>query len=1172
MWSEEQQQAIRARRTNLLVSAAAGAGKTAVLVERILHLVIADQVDIDAVLVVTFTNAAASELKTRLHQALLRGGDQNLLERQVKRLHLASICTIHAFGMEVIKQYYYFLDLDPNFKVMDEVEADLLQQEVMNEMMESWYEAEDGDFIQLALSLGESRGDQKLARLLLRLYHFTQTQAFPEQWLTQKLQSFQFGALTDTLWAEEAKRQAFVFLEGVADYFREARTRAAVDPDLTAYLPALDEDLACVETLRQAAEESWPAYCLGLQTVTFSTLPRSRKNADAALRKQVQDLRNKGKALLKEAAEQFSRSTEEVETDIRACAGPMTALGRCVTAFMRSYRQKKLERRRLDFDDLEHLALELLQRPDIAQEYRRRFQYIFVDEYQDSNAVQEAILNLIRREDNMFLVGDMKQSIYRFRAADPDLCLDKLTRYVPYADTENAVNQVIYLNRNYRSSKSVVAGVNYLFHHLMSLQLGDVAYDWRSRLYHADSAEEGEAVEWLLLRGSEEGEGVEHPAEELTDQQGEALLVAKRIQLLLQQDMWDEVLQTKRKIRCRDIVVLLRSVAGRSDIWADILHKQGIPVYHERGPVFLDTAEIRLFLDLLRLLDNRRQDIPFLAVMRSVIGGFSAEDLAAVRLASPRGSFYEAQLAYAQREDDLAARLRDFNQMLASWQRQVYMMPLEDFIWYLYQETGYDYYAAALPGGERREAHVRLLLQQARQFRMNAGVCVLTEFIRYVEQMQSIRPAGGSSKEAVAETEDVVRIMSVHKSKGLEFPVVIVAGLGRRFNLRDTQADVLMHKDLGLGGCYYDHRRRSVRVTLPQLLIRQKIRQEQLAEEMRIFYVACTRAKQKLILSGSVKSLSRSLQRWQLPLNPFHLSQVSSCLDWVGSVLIRHPDVDWADMEPLETRFDSRWLVQAHTLSELEYQDLDPAAYRVHARLDAWLQAPYAAVPCLAVERLNWRYPHEAAAKLPSKVTVTQLQNRQVFEHVLSGQNYVLEPPLFLQGKLAVNPLERGSVMHLVLKWIRVQEADTPAQVERQVLAMRERDILTAEEVKLVNCYQIARFFQSELGRRMRQSAQLFRETPFNLQLPACQAIASYPDARDTILVQGVIDVFFAEPEGWVLVDYKTDYVPDQDYAAVRTRYRGQVDLYAQALAALQPNPVKAKYLYLLQHQAIIEV
>jgi ATP-dependent helicase/nuclease subunit A len=1204
IWTAEQQEAIRARGSNLLVAAAAGAGKTTVLVERILTLVLEEGADIDSLLVVTFTKAAAGELRERLHQAFLNklgepGADQERIQRQLKRLHWAQISTINAFGMDVLKKYYYFLELDPNFHILEETERDSLQQEILDELLEEnyerYYDQPDAAFTQLADAISETRGDERLKQLILNLYQFARTQPDPADWLERCLREFQTPDLEQTIWGREALRQAGSSLAGAGDYWRQALELAESAADLAGYLPLLTAELEQIAGFLSALAGGWDSLAAALETLQFKRLPSAPKGSDPFTRGRVKDLRDAGKKVVQDLMQTFALPAQAWLQDLPAVYIPMRVLADLTLDFMERFRTKKLAERGLDFSDQEHLALELLRREEVAQEYRNKFAHIFIDEYQDSNALQEAIIFALKREDNVFLVGDMKQSIYRFRSADPDLFQYKLNHY---AAQSGKIDRKIFLNCNYRSDVTVIGGVNYLFNKLMSRALGDIDYDEDARLHSPETARSGEPVELLLLADEAGGMDGETPAEyperlsseeaPLAAAEAEALMVAQRIQLLLTQDIFDENTKRRRAVRYQDIAVLMRSPRGQLDTWLDIFRRQGIPVYSDRGASLPEAMEISLLVDLLRLLDNRRQDIPCLSVLRSLLGGFTEEELATVRRAFPEGSFYEAQLAYAaekqaddstpdaaaekndavEQDEALAARLRDFNRCLERWQQQARQTPLEEFIWQLYRESNYDYYMAALPGGAEREINIQLLLKQARQFRTTAPSADIAAFIRHLDQLKNSKVGAGTGSPGEG---DVVRLMSIHKSKGLEFPVVIVAGLGRKFNLRDAGADVLLHKDLGLGPRYYDHAQREIRPTLARMVMSQKMKAEQLSEEMRLLYVACTRAQQRLILSGRIADLDRSRNRWALPLSVTQLLRARTFLDWVGPVVMRHPDCAWGtagDFLPEADLFGSRWSTSVYTPGDLRYTHREPELSPTPQRLAAWLAALPDDSASAAVERMNWVYPQEASTRLPSKMTVTQLQNLQTAKHQPPDQAYPLTAPAFSGTKPAGDPMERGSVTHFILKHLELNQVSSAEAIARQVQELQAREMLTAEEAALIDLSLIADFFFSEMGLRMRQSRQVFRETPFNLQLPA--PLAEYPDPAENILLQGVIDVFFAEPGGWVLLDYKTDYVPEGDYVNFAERYRAQIELYVRALSALQSQPVKAAYIYLLRHRAAV--
>jgi len=939
----------------------------------------------------------------------------------------------------------------------------------------------------------------------------------------------------------------------------------------------------------------------------------------------VQDLRNQAKKLVQDLQKEYlARPPAELVADLQEMAPAMSCLCALVIEFSEHYLQRKVEQNILDFDDLEHFALSLLGKKTekgwiptaLAETLRQRFEEVLVDEYQDINAVQETVLTLVSRDKteipNLFMVGDVKQSIYGFRLAEPGLFLEKYQRY---PQEEGKTARKIELAKNFRSRRNIVAGVNFIFRQLLGGRLGGITYDGKNELVFGASwteaaeeipeeyplevhlveakvkekekvAEEKAKDEGNRFLESEAGVSWTEVEEDLSSLQVEARLIGRRI-LELRQEMvvWEQEQKAFRSVEFRDMVVLLRSTKNTAPVFLEEFRKLGLPVYAEIGSGYFAAQEVQVILSLLKVIDNPCQDIPLTAVLFSPLVGLTAEELACLRLHYSTADFYAALCLAARREEEpLKSTLRSFLQKLKSWRTFARRNSLLELIWLLYRETGFYDYVGTMPGGKQRQANLRALLDRAKQFE-DTTMKGLFKFLRFLKRLEDMGNDLGTAR-ALGENENVVRIMSIHKSKGLEFPVVFVSCLGKKFNLQDLSGDVLLDRDLGLGPMWVDPVKRFKYPTLAKLVIRDKLKEEMLAEEARILYVAMTRARDALILVGSAKDLDRKARKWgkvvtqqgwELPAAV--LLQPQCPWDWLGPCLLRHRasqklrevagceekawDVTENDPSPWRLYLWDSGKIQA--VARKEGLDYRAELTRVRELLPVESGAENSEV----VSRLNWQYSYAALADIPGKLSVTEIKNRYQLlagEQDMSQQFFTrrrfAQRPQFLQNQ-GLSAGEKGTALHLVMRYLNFAHADTVAEVETQIAEMVGREFITPLQAGAVKAEEIVRFIHSPLGGRISQGEDLQREVPFMLALPVGEL---YPEAADIaeeiIIVQGTIDCLFKEGEEYVLVDYKTDLVPNGDLAVLQERYKVQMELYARAVRTILALPVKEKLLY----------
>lgn len=1181
-WTPEQGAAINGRDKNLLVSAAAGSGKTAVLVERIIQLVTKEGIQVENLLVVTFTKAAAEEMKERISQALLKelertkGEQRAFLSSQIHALPYASISTIHSFCYGVVRKYAHLLDLDPGISVGNETILSILKQRAMEEVLETQYEEGSKEFIRLLESFGEGRQDLKLRTTVLRYYDFIMNRPNPKEWSRRSLKKFQWSM-------EEFDGSDFYATARGIVFEKLSYGRRALDRALELGSSAENADKVCqilqseydqITRMIQGLEEGFSAFHQSMGRVEFSRL--TVRTDDPDLKGELVRLRNEAKDLVNALKKDLAFEESHVLMDnLREMGSVMESLNGLAFDFRAAYQRMKLEKGILDFNDLEHFALDILEKPQAADELREEYAHIFIDEYQDSNQIQDAISERICRKDNLFLVGDVKQSIYRFRLSDPALFLEKNR---VFGCESESLSDVIHLNTNFRSSKIIIQTINEIFEKVMNEFVGEISYDEKERLYPGlefPASPWGETEihiidtnvqeEVMAESTGEEDSDEEDLLEDLSSVEMEAKLAAKRIKELIGKEIYDPKKNQYRKLEYRDMVLLLRSIKFSAPVYQEIFMEEGIPVHAQSGLGYFDTLEISMLLDLLSLIDNRQQDLALLSVLRSPVFGFAIRELVQIRGNTPKGPFWQAFERYAEdMNDELAKKSTKLKTDLERWKQRSRVVPLDRFLWNLIMETNYYHYVGALPGGVQRQANLRVLIDRARSF-SESSLKGLFQFIQFVKELKNA-DADLESARILGPRENVVRIMSIHKSKGLEFPLVIVGGMGKRFNSQDTRSNLLLHKDLGICPEYINPDERRHCTTLFKSIAKEKIALEVLSEEMRILYVALTRAQNKLILMGCAKLDDKTWSRWCEEPTPYSVSKGTNYLDWVVPALLE-----------ANTPLKTDGVVQKRENHVVCISSERDVYRRKEERRQHWedvlayfqkmevSDAP--AEDSLVHKRLSWRYPGEDSLRLPAKMSVTEIKR---FKETREWTDPLVEmkTPAFLQGKKEKSRAEIGSANHYALQNIPLERLASHDEIRVGVVAsieeMVDQGLLKPETAALIHVEAIARFFESPLGRRLLGAHTVKREQRFAMKIRG-EELTGTSATRDEIIVQGMIDCFFQEEDGWIIVDYKSDYFKNQKEKTEKVEaYQSQIFMYRQAVEIATNQPVKEAYLYLL--------
>ncbi|WP_292108110.1 helicase-exonuclease AddAB subunit AddA [Megasphaera sp.] len=1209
-WTNEQQAAIDSRGQTLLLSAAAGSGKTAVLVERIIRRLLDKEypIDITELLVVTFTKAAAAEMRDRIGTALMKALSETKdprVERQLALLPSAQISTLHAFCQHVIRKYFYTIDLDPAFSIAGEEELNLLRRQVLEDVFLSYYEDDEKASIlyPLADMFGSDRGDDILMDTVSRMYTYARSLAWPEHWLKEAARAYDVApdaVIDDMVWAGPIKDAVRRILEedahlydGVLYHLRQRE----------AFAPACDTFVAEQAALRQAAQaRSWNDLSRFVRAIDFPRLKSLRKlsDDDKAVWERCKKVRDDVKKDVIKTLQSvyFSATPEEWLDGMRAMKPVMDGLVTLTLDFAKAYGAAKKEKGWIDFSDLEHFCLQILLAPDAspehpvpsaaAEELRSQYEEVFIDEYQDTNGVQELITRLVSGEDNRFMVGDIKQSIYRFRLADPTLFLEK---YQSFSRDEKAVQRCIDLGRNFRSVPVVLDAVNAVFSRAMTAEAAGMDYGEREKLYAGRQAPDDER--WI--GGPVEVDIVPTPSDEEDDDgstafEKECRFIAGRIgELLASGRMAARKDGTLEPLSYRHIVVLLRSMAGKADVLIQALQEGGIPSYAEQSGGYFAAVEVQVMLALLRCIDNPEQDLAMAAVLRSPLVGLDETALAGVRLAGD-GTLWQNLPAFVASLPDGVDEKEDLQQFMAafdSWRTYSRRHGVAELLQRLYDDTAYVDFVGAMPGGDVRQANLKALYDRARQYE-EAGFRGLFRYLQLMDKMKEdgldLAPA-----KVVSEKEDVVRIMSIHKSKGLEFPVVFVADMGKAFNRRDTQDQILFHNRLGIGLKQYDP---EWRISYPTLIwsgIAAQLRWEGTAEEERILYVAMTRARDQLILTGHSSHIDRDWQRWTSHLNP---AQAKSYFDWVMPAALApfgaKADADYA--RPGAAWQDAVW--QVRIAKAVPAGTVEEGAYDGEPRLEALRRGDLTGtpVPSWLDEQLSWQYAYPQAVRTAAKFSVSEVKRRYQELHSDELQDeaalsvpaaavippapgeddaFAALPPWLAGEEAAVSGAQRGTALHKALQYITPAADQTTATLRREIDAFVRQGLLSREEAKLVYVPVLAAFCQSDIGRRMAESPELHREYPFTVLLAGGDPLPE-TETGEQILIQGVIDCLFREDDAWILVDYKSDRLETAD--AFRRRYAVQLALYKRAVEQITHRPVEETYIYSLHLQQEIRL
>ena len=1192
-WTADQLKAITVRNKNLLVSAAAGSGKTAVLVERIIQMILTGACDIDRMLVVTFTNAAAAEMRTRIHAALAKQmsgcTDQeqlDRLERQSILLSGASIMTVHAFCQTLLRRYFSKIDLDPKFRIADEHELNIFQQEIVEDVFERRYAIDDPvkrqQFQRFTDEFGgNERGDSDLHALVLDLYDTAQSHPDPESWLRSLPSAFDIpidASIDQIYWYEEAKRQINFELDAAFDEC--LILQELFDPPLP---KALDSDMNTLLDMKRAFRIGWQnLFAFINREKLFDRL--TAKGIGDELKQQIKNLRDNGykKRIKNLQRDYFFIPPEKLLDDLRAVRPVVETLVDVTLDFADAYADAKRERCIIDFNDMEHLALKILDDKNLCASLRRKYQTVMIDEYQDTNAVQEAIMQSIARDDNLFVVGDVKQSIYRFRLADPTLFMKKYDAYPDDPDCER-----IELSTNFRSRPQVLDAVNFVFENLMKKDAVEIEYTDDARLNcgfdypESDKPSLNATTELILISNTKDIDDADTVKTNADFDTGapsvggnkasrielETQMIARRIKGLFRDSsrVFDKELGTYRPLQYRDIVILLRAASRSTGAVLDVLKKNGIPAYSAEEETYFRATEIQVIVSMLSVLDNARNDIPMAAVLLSPIGGFSAEDIAQLRLISAFDDLYTLLTTAAAEikgvPKELASKAKQFLIKLNRWRDISMTMSVPELLSTIYRETQYYEAVGSMSDGMQRQANLRMLIDRAAAYEQTS-FRGLSRFLQFIKKIRELNNDLKSAR-TLGENENVVRIMTIHKSKGLEFPIVFVADLGHGFNIKDeTSSPLLKHRELGAGP-YRTHENLPIkRPTIARKVIGKRGLNELIAEELRILYVAMTRAREKLVLVGSLKGNEadkydhfKRIER----MRSFAVLDARSFLDWILLALTRKTDSFTVYRVPANKVFD----VNSEPLPTEE------PTPKVEDKSERGIKVK----------------PTVGDMSIPAKMSVTEIKRRFTDDEnavkIMREEKFYRRPD-FEKAK-RMTGLEYGLAMHSVMQHLDLRGDLSSEGIKDQIASMVERKILSVDAARKLRRDDIASFFDGEIGRRMIRAEKLYRELPFNMLIGTDElnglleqmrneflSVQFLPTVDGKIFVQGIIDVLFRDERGLVLLDYKTDHSVDVEM--IKNKYRLQIELYGQAVEKILRTGVGERYIFLLSKDLLIDM
>ena len=1256
-WTKEQKQVIDSRNTNLLVSAAAGSGKTAVLIERIIELVLDEKnpIDINKLLVVTFTKLAASEMRERVSKAIEKKLEENPenehLQKQLMLLSGADITTIDSFCKDVLKSYAHLVNLDNNIKVIDPSENEVLAKEVMQELFEELYENNDENFLRLVDLYVKKNTDEGLLQLLLNVNNFVNSHPFPDIWLNEKAEFFNTSTKDDNFYlenyildiAKDVDMDLEFFELSIKNNLKKIENYPELEKYLNIYNTLLDALSVVKESLKTFLKDNTKFDELKKSSYEFlhsdfgnfriSKCDEEVKEIYNKVKKEIDGLKDG----IKESLESLNLNIENIKIESDLIYPYVRAISDIVIKYKEKFWERKQKFNYVDFADIEHLALEILVDIDedgnikpskTALEYQEKYAEVFIDEYQDSNLVQEILLSAVAKENNRFMVGDVKQSIYRFRQADPSIFMEKYENYYRVEDDIDSFNRKIMLYANFRSRKEILEGTNLIFSKIMKKETGELDYTVDERLNPMASFKEsdenvGGAVEILLVDEKSDDEDEDEiiltdeyseDFEEMKSFRLECIKIANTIYNMMNNKenpfkVYDKNLDDYRKVDYKDIVILMRSPSSNTKILEEVFLEYNIPIYAESTGGYFETFEVDTIINLLKIIDNPMQDIPLLSVMYSPIYNFTPTELSQIRLVDRELKFYELLTKILDDENiEIRASIREkiskFISDLKLFIEKKTLVSADELIWFLYKYTGYYNYVGLLDMGDQRKTNLMLLFEKAKNYEKNSYKG-LFNFVNYIQKI-SLKSDISEAK-LISEDANVVKIMSIHKSKGLEFPVVFLANTNKKFNFRADDSNLVLHQKLGFGPVVYDMDKKTSFNSIMKKKIEKFKKNEQIAEEMRLLYVAMTRAKEKLIITGRVKDYENLKEEISTGIDErgnisnYKILKINNYLDWILSS-IDNLTVYGTSLNCLgrEENFlgneDLKFQLNVNTKTEefIEYQRIKEEIKTneiISEEDDIEVKQEMRTVKEFLEDRFNKEYVYKNVLNKPSSITVSEIKKMIQEEDEEKHQkyykeNFVLITPSFIhQGeeKVGFNSAEKGTIFHLAMQLLDFSKFDTEdilkirEEIKLQINSFVEKNIMSLDEAETININWIVKFILSDIFKEIyiaNKSEKLFKEKAIDYNIKLKNLFRDENISEDEkIMVVGIIDLFFENENGEIiLLDYKTDYVTKENLEEVKERYKVQLDLYKSAIEDISGKKVAKKGLYLFGINEFVEI
>lgn len=1165
--------------------------------------------------------------------------ENETLLRQITLLNKANICTIDSFCLDIVRNNFYMLEnLSPNFRIADTTEIELLKQEVIEDIFEKKYEEENTDFYKLIHTYTSYRDDTPLKDLVIKIYSYIQSNPFPDEWITQKVEMFNVKDkieenFSKTVWGQELIKEIDEELTDSIYSLESISHKLSLEPELDKFWITIRDDIDKIQGIKNNLDNWDKAYEIN-QIFKFETWPRQASHLP--LKDEAKNIRDEVKKKTKKVLDKILIcNSKQANEDIYDMYSTLVKLKNLILEFEKEFSKRKRDKNIVDFNDVEHFALKILleekdgkiEPTDIAKKYKEKFSEIAIDEYQDSNLVQEYILNSVSNGNNVFMVGDVKQSIYKFRQAMPELFIEKYNTY-KIKEEQKDEDLKIQLFKNFRSRENILKFTNLIFQNIMSKTLGDIDYNiseylnlgadydnsikqnLNTEIHIIDTAQNEEKIGELKENEESDENTIDNDEERIEDSELEAKFVANKIKELVENkfQVWDRKREKYRDIKYKDIVILLRSTSNLAPIYEQELINLEIPTFSDSSQEYLESIEIQTIMSLLKIIDNPIQDIPLVTVLRSYIGKFTDNDLIQIRLSDKNDNFYTCmEKAIVDVEDKLKNKIQTFFNSLNEWRKEKEYLSLDELIWKIYSDTGFYNYVGLMPNGILRQANLKMLFQKAKQYE-SSNFKGLYNFINFIDKLKMSSGDMGSAK-IIGENDDVVRIMSIHKSKGLEFPVVFLSSTNKQINLNDLNQNVLLHQEIGIGAKYIDYDKQVQYDTLSKLAIRNKIYIETLSEEMRILYVALTRAKEKLFITGlnknykeNAQKMLEQVQRYKKvdeKINPILVKRYKKYLDWI-LLVYQYENENTQDYVELYVH-KKQEILENLTKKEKEDSNIIEKLENTKIKTESLEK----------IENiLNYKYPNLIDTTIPTKTSVTaikQLQNenkkvnsndnkskegkankenKENKENSKSGYNKVGDIAIknieevteFAKPKFLIDTKEekitsakKGTLIHLCLQRLNEKLDYDINNINELIQELEMKKIITSKEAENINPNKILQFTKSNIWKELKEAKEIQKEKPFYINIPAKEIYKE--ETEENILVQGIIDLYYIDKfDQLKLVDYKTDYVENNNEKQLIDKYRNQLELYSKALEESFEKKVDKKYIYSVYLGKEIEV